>query len=125
MARGEHDRPDPTLIVEGSRRALPSKRVQGDDYPITPLEELRTRDRGKASVNREPEDEATYLKDASKPDGEACRDDGTLKDAHEIEWLHSPSQSHPIIRGEKRKQDGDDSDSMIDELPKSKVSMTF
>ena len=153
MARGEHDRPDPTLIVEGSRRALPSKRIQGDDYPITPLEELRTRDKGKltkydgrkticlilswlgtakasnfivesttkASVNRDLEDEATYLKDTSKPDGEACRDDGTLKDASEIEWLHSPSQNHPIIRGEKRKRDSGelvDSDS-DNELPET------
>ena len=40
MARGEHDRPDPFLIVEGSRRSNPTKCIQGDDYPITPLEEL-------------------------------------------------------------------------------------
>ena len=46
MARGEHDRPDPSLIVEGSRRTNPSKRIQGDDYPITPLEELRVRSKG-------------------------------------------------------------------------------
>jgi hypothetical protein len=46
MARGEHDRPDPSLIVEGTRRTNPSKRIQGDDYPITPLEELRVRSKG-------------------------------------------------------------------------------
>jgi hypothetical protein len=40
MARGEHDRPDSSLIVEGSRKSHPSKRIQGNDYPITPLEEL-------------------------------------------------------------------------------------
>ena len=33
MARGEHDQPDPSLIIEGSRRPLPSKRIQGHDYP--------------------------------------------------------------------------------------------
>ena len=31
-------------------------------------------------------------KDASKPDGEACRADGTLKDADEMEWPNSPSE---------------------------------
>jgi len=46
MARGEHDKPDPTLIIEGSRRALPSKRVQGQGYPTTVSEELRERDKG-------------------------------------------------------------------------------
>ena len=35
MARGQHDQPNPDLIVEGSRRVQPSKRVQGQDYPIT------------------------------------------------------------------------------------------
>jgi hypothetical protein len=47
--RGGHDQPDPSLIVEGSRRPQPSKRVQGSDYPITPLEELRSRGKGKDS----------------------------------------------------------------------------
>ena len=32
-----------------------------------------------------------FLKDASKPEGEACNPDGTLKDADKIEWLNSPS----------------------------------
>lgn len=31
-------------------------------------------------------------KDVTKPDGEACREDGTLKDAEEIEWMNSPSK---------------------------------
>ena len=43
MARGEHDQPDPTLIVQGSRRVQPSKRGLGRDYPTTPLEELQER----------------------------------------------------------------------------------
>ena len=38
------------------------------------------------------EKEKTYLKDPSKPDGEACNNDGTLKDASELEWPDSPSQ---------------------------------
>ena len=47
MARGEHDQPDPTLIVQGSRRVQPSKRGLGRDYPTTPLEELRERVKSK------------------------------------------------------------------------------
>jgi len=35
------------------------------------------------------------LKDTSKPDGEACNPDGTLKDSKEIEWLNSPSDLLP------------------------------
>ena len=47
MPGHEHDRPDPNLIVHGSRRPQPSKRGLGNDYPITPLEELRERDKCK------------------------------------------------------------------------------
>ena len=46
MARGELDRPDPALIIEGSRRSHPSKRVQGKDYPILVSEEVRHRAKG-------------------------------------------------------------------------------
>ena len=46
MAHGEHDWPDPSLIVVGTQKSHPSKRIQGDDYPITPLEELRVRTKG-------------------------------------------------------------------------------
>jgi hypothetical protein len=45
MAR-EHDQPNPALIIEGSRRPRPSKRVQGHDYPVSALEELQKRDKG-------------------------------------------------------------------------------
>ena len=38
------------------------------------------------------EKEKTYLKDPAIPDGEAYNADGTLKDASEIDWIHSPSQ---------------------------------
>ena len=50
MTRGEHDRPDPSLIIQGSRRPQPSKRVQGSDYPITPLEELRSQGKGRTHL---------------------------------------------------------------------------
>jgi hypothetical protein len=33
----------------------------------------------------------TYSKDIEKPDGDACRKDGTLKDADELYWPDSPS----------------------------------
>jgi hypothetical protein len=45
MAR-EHDQPDPSLIIQGSRRVQQSKRVQGLSYPVTALEELREREKG-------------------------------------------------------------------------------
>jgi hypothetical protein len=47
MVHGEHDQPDPTLIIQGSRRAQPSKHGLGKDYLTTPLEELRERAKGK------------------------------------------------------------------------------
>ena len=73
-------------------------------------------------------------KDFSKPDGEACRDDGTLKNASEIEWQHSLTASNPrlfdLYLGEentvlkKRKSPGDEDKSDYEnvELPKVKVS---
>ena len=36
----------------------------------------------------------TYFKDMSKPDGDACREDRTLKDACEMDWPDSPSEPH-------------------------------
>ena len=80
----------------------------------------------------------TYFKDASKPDGDACREDGTLKDASELEWPNSPSDPAPnfpkdsvsdsdahhedylpsyLSKGKKRKYDSsdeEDSDIMMD-----------
>jgi hypothetical protein len=32
----------------------------------------------------------------SKPEGEACNPDGTLKDADKIEWLNSPLDLAPV-----------------------------
>ena len=70
-------------------------------------------------------------KDHTKPDGEACWDDGMLKDASEMEWPDSPSDSNPqnlnleeknVIL--KRKLPGDENESGYDndELLKAKVS---
>jgi len=69
------------------------------------------------------------FKNWTMPDGEACRPDGTLKDAHEIEWLHSPSDLNACnLREEqsslKRKLSGDEdsSDNEDGGLPKAKVT---
>jgi hypothetical protein len=35
--------------------------------------------------------EKTYLRDITKPFGDACRADGTLKDANEMDWVTSPT----------------------------------
>lgn len=37
-----------------------------------------------------------FLKDASKPEGEACNPDGMLKDADKMEWLNSLSDLAPV-----------------------------
>jgi len=34
----------------------------------------------------------TYQKDPTKSVGEACNEDGTLKDASELEWPYSPTE---------------------------------
>ena len=60
----------------------------------------------------------------SKPDSDACREDGTLKDASEMEWPNSPSEpnfqddSESVLsymsKGKKRKQDfSDEEDNII------------
>jgi hypothetical protein len=46
-----------------------------------------------SSTNRHY-DENTHLMDTSKPVGDACRDDGTLKDAKEMDWLNSPTENN-------------------------------
>jgi len=57
----------------------------------------------KPTKNVEHKGKAMHLKDASKPNSEACHEDGMLKDATEITWLHSPSQGEPMTLGEKRR----------------------
>ena len=34
----------------------------------------------------------THMRDFTKPVGDACREDGTLKDASELEWPDSPTE---------------------------------
>jgi hypothetical protein len=45
-------------------------------------------------------------KDLSKPDGEACNEDGTLKDASEMDWPDSPSE--PAAPATLKRAHGDD-----------------
>lgn len=63
-------------------------------------------------------------KDWTKPDGDACRPDGTLKDASEMEWPNSPSDLNQPKEDRfslKRKSPGDENES-DSELPKAKVT---
>lgn len=41
------------------------------------------------------EKEKTYTRDMTKPVGDACRNDGTLKDASEMVWPDSPTLEAP------------------------------
>ena len=41
-------------------------------------------------------------KDTTKPDGEACNDDGTLKDADDMLFVNSPSELEPPPPPQKR-----------------------
>ena len=42
------------------------------------------------------------------PDGEACNVDGTLKDAAEMIWLHSPGSKSPIPFSKRAHNDSDE-----------------
>ena len=67
------------------------------------------------------------------PDGDACRPDGTLKDASEMQWPDSLSERN-LPEGPGMSEDGynlkrslprdeeEESDSEIDRQPKTKVS---
>ena len=62
------------------------------------------------------------FKDPSCEDGDACREDGTLKDASEMEWLNSPSD----IQKSKKREELELSDSELEaEVPKAKVRCWF
>ena len=39
----------------------------------------------------------TYVMDKSKPEGDACREDSTLKDASELDWPDSPTEYNRAI----------------------------
>jgi hypothetical protein len=78
-----------------------------------------------------------FFKDGTMPDGDACRPDGTLKDASEMEWLNSPSEetrnlpevTHLSEDGYNLKRrlpcDEEESNSDSDGPPKTKVSYIF
>ena len=55
MARRQHDQPNPNLIVEGSQKIQPSKRVQGHDYPTTVLEGLDQCNKGQSYKFGQPQ----------------------------------------------------------------------
>ena len=58
----------------------------------TTLNEVGNRNTSESSSGLEGAGHS-YFKDPSKPDGDACREDGTLKDASEMEWPNSPSET--------------------------------
>jgi hypothetical protein len=68
-------------------------------------------------------------KDNSKPDGDTCRPDGTLKEASEMEWPHSPSDLDAREQGSSLKRklpiNEDDSDDEENGLPKAKVTYSW
>jgi len=80
-------------------------------------------------MDNENGDGTQAFKNWSMPDGKACQPDETLKNIHEIEWLHSPSDLNMRnLREEqshlKRKLSGDEdlSDNEDGGLLKAKVT---
>ena len=68
----------------------------------------------------------TYLRDATKPIGDACRDDGTLKDADEMVWPNSPTEleaPQKDFRDWYDDEPGSESKSTRDNLPTAKVTL--
>ena len=80
-----------------------------------------------------------FFKDGMMPDGDACRPDGTLKDASEMEWPNSPSEETrnlPELTPSQLSEDGynskrslpcdeEESNSESDGPPKTKVNYIF
>jgi hypothetical protein len=60
------------------------------------------------------EKEKTYMRDMTKPVGDACRDDGTLKDADELEWPDSPTE---LVAPQKYFEDSTPSHHSYDDEP--------
>jgi len=52
------------------------------------------------------EKENTYTMDQTKPVGEACNEDGTLKDASELDWPDSPIQPYTFGLQDNNDLDG-------------------
>ena len=68
----------------------------------------------------------TYLRDTTKPVGDACRDDGTLKDADEMVWLNLPTELKAPQKDFHERYDyepGSESESTRDNLPTAKVTL--
>ena len=94
-------------------------------------EDNRPLDAWSDAMQENDSDSEQIYKYYSKPDGDACRDDGTLKDMSEMEWPNSPSDLnlHNFNMGEeniilkiKSPNNEDDSGYENVELPKVKVS---
>ena len=62
-------------------------------------------------------------KDTSKPDGEACRADGTLKDADEMEWPNLPSEDITIPQQKCLLEAGSGSEDQAISKKKARVSI--
>ena len=80
-----------------------------------------------SDVMRGESSDTRVAKDHMLPEGDACRADGTLKDASEIEWVHSPSdltreQTEEPSVDLKRKLPVDSAESDDERLPKAKVT---
>jgi hypothetical protein len=78
------------------------------------------------SNSNQDDNEITHIMDTSKPVGDACREDGTLKDASEMDWPNSPTEQNRALI-EEQFRDASELDqppsSGSDELeaPKAKV----
>jgi hypothetical protein len=73
----------------------------------------------------EPGAAEVIFKDMTIPDGDARRPDGTLKDAREMSWLHSPSDVNKLKRSLPRDEDeSSENETDLESIapPKSKVS---
>lgn len=66
-------------------------------------------------------------KDQTKPDSDACRADGTLKDTSEMQWPNSPSDStrEQTPANLKRRLPIDDAESDDEKRPKAKVTHQY
>ena len=63
-----------------------------DDSVLFEVDNADRREEGSSTVGTLGDTERIF-QDRNMPDGDACRPDRTLKDASEMEWLHSPSQA--------------------------------
>ena len=110
----------------------------GDDDMSFQIDDATRMEEGSSGVGNLGNTEQIF-KDRNMPDGDACRPDGTLKDASEMDFPNSPSEAPgnlPESSGDrdnyfflnlKRRLPSDDSDeeessSASDGHPKTKVS---